>query len=185
MRVRAIPFAAWTDDQPCIVRREGDTKYLRAGCSPATYRVSATIDQAWADAFERYFGFPEHMLDALAYRPGDGSLTALEYAITQSFAQHGISANAQRIAPDYQWILDRTVPEVRQVAAAVIDAYWSGLREQPTARQRIEALASYVQNAVPYRKVDDGTNDIVKDGKSRCGLRTPAETLLDGGDCDS
>ena len=42
-----------------------------------------------------------------------------------------------------------------------------------------------MQNAVPYHKVDDQRHDLVDDGKTRCGLRTPAEALLDGGDCDT
>jgi hypothetical protein len=184
-RLQNLQFSLWTDDQACIARREGDTKFLTAGCTPMTIRISAKVNEAWADSFERYFGFPEHALDSVAYRVGDGSQAAIEKAITETLAQHGIICSAQSIAPDHQWILDRSMPEVRDVADAVIQTYWSGQRGRPNARQRIEALTSFVQNAIPYRKVDDGRNDAVKDGKYRCGLRTPGEVLLDGGDCDS
>jgi hypothetical protein len=180
-----LQFSLWTDDQACIAKREGDTKFLRAGCTPMTIRISAKVNEAWADSFERYFGFPEHALDSVAYRVGDGSQAAIEKAITETLAQHGIVCSAQSIAPDHQWILDSSLAQVRDVANAVIDTYWSGQRGRPSARQRIEALTSFVQNAIPYRKVDDGRNDSVKDGKYRCGLRTPGEVLLDGGDCDS
>jgi len=183
-RLQNLQFSLWTDDQACIAKREGDTKFLRAGCTPMTIRISAKVNEAWADSFERYFGFPEHGLD-YAYRIGDGSQAAIEKAITETLAQHGIICSAQSIAPDHQWILDSSLAQVRDVANAVIDTYWSGQRGRPSARQRIEALTSFVQNAIPYRKVDDGRNDSVKDGKSRCGLRTPGEVLLDGGDCDS
>jgi hypothetical protein len=184
-RLQNLQFSLWTDDQACIAKREGDTKFLTAGCTPMTIRISAKVNEAWADSFERYFGFPEHALDSVAYRVGDGSQAAIEKAITETLAQHGIICSAQSIAPDHQWILDRSMPEVRDVADAVIQTYWSGQRGRPNARQRIEALTSFVQNAIPYRKVDDGRNDAVKDGKYRCGLRTPGEVLLDGGDCDS
>ena len=184
-RLQNLQFSLWTDDQACIARREGDTKFLTAGCTPMTIRISAKVNEAWADSFERYFGFPEHVLESVAYRVGDGSQAAIEKAITETLAQHGIICSAQSIAPDHQWILDRSMPEVRDVADAVIHTYWSGQRGKPNARQRIEALTSFVQNAIPYRKVDDGRNDAVKDGKYRCGLRTPTEVLLDGGDCDS
>jgi len=184
-RLQNLQFSLWTDDQACIARREGDTKFLTAGCTPMTIRISAKVNEAWADSFERYFGFPEHALDSVAYRVGDGSQAAIEKAITETLAQHGIICSAQSIAPDHQWILDRSMPQVRDVADAVIQTYWSGQRGRPNARQRIEALTSFVQNAIPYRKVDDGRNDAVKDGKYRCGLRTPGEVLLDGGDCDS
>ena len=184
-RLQNLQFSLWTDDQACIAKREGDTKFLRADCTPMTIRISAKVNEAWADSFERYFGFPEHAIDSVAYRIGDGSQAAIEKAITETLAQHGIICSAQSIAPDHQWILDSSLAQVRDVANAVIDTYWSGQRGRPSARQRIEALTSFVQNAIPYRKVDDGRNDAVKDGKYRCGLRTPGEVLLDGGDCDS
>jgi hypothetical protein len=184
-RLQNLQFSLWTDDQACIAKREGDTKFLRADCTPITIRISAKVNEAWADSFERYFGFPEHALDSVAYRIGDGSQAAIEKAITETLAQHGIICSAQSISPDHQWILDSSLAQVRDVANAVIDTYWSGQRGRPSARQRIEALTSFVQNAIPYRKVDDGRNDSVKDGKYRCGLRTPGEVLLDGGDCDS
>ncbi len=183
-RLQNLQFSLWTDDQACIAKREGDTKFLTAGCTPMTIRISAKVNEAWAKSFGSYFGFPEHALD-YTYRVGDGSQAAIEKAITETLVQHGIIYSAQSIAPDHQWILDRSMPEVRDVADAVIHTYWSGQRGKPNARQRIEALTSFVQNAIPYRKVDDGHNDSVKDGKSRCGLRTPGEVLLDGGDCDS
>lgn len=184
-RYQSIAFATWTDDQACIVRRDVDIKVMRPNCAPAEFRVQSAVDTAWADALERHFGFPSAVLESIAYRPMPGALVAIEQAITQTLALHGIACTADGIAPDHQWILDRSTPAVRGVAIDVINTYWNNPRVQPSPRQCIEALTSYVQNAIPYRKVDDRRNDLVDDGKARCGLRTPAEALLEGGDCDT
>jgi hypothetical protein len=184
-RFRNIAFVAWTDDQSCIVHRDADNKFMRAGCAPAAFRIPSAIDTARADALERHFGFPSAALETIAYRQTPGALAAIEQAVTQTLAQHGITCTVDGIAPDHQWILDQSAQAVRGVAIDIINAYWNNPRTQPSARQSIEALTSYVQNAIPYHKVDDQRNDLVDDGKTRCGLRTPAEALLDGGDCDT
>ena len=184
-RFRNIAFVDWTDDQSCIVRRDADNKFMRAGCAPAAFRIPSAIDTARADALERHFGFPSAALESIAYRQTPGALAAIEQAVTQTLAQHGITCTVDGIAPDHQWILDQSAQAVRGVAIDIINAYWNNPRTQPSARQSIEALTSYVQNAIPYHKVDDQRNDLVDDGKTRCGLRTPAEALLDGGDCDT
>ena len=184
-RFRNIAFVDWTDDQSCIVRRDADNKFMRAGCAPAAFRIPSAIDTARADALERHFGFPSAALETIAYRQTPGALAAIEQAVTQTLAQHGITCTVDGIAPDHQWILDQSAPAVRGVAIDIINAYWNNPRTQPSARQSIEALTSYVQNAIPYHKVDDQRNDLVDDGKTRCGLRTPAEALLEGGDCDT
>lgn len=184
-RFRNIAFVDWTDDQSCIVRRDADNKFMRAGCAPAAFRIPSVIDTARADALERHFGFPSAALESIAYRQTPGALAAIEQAVTQTLAQHGITCTVDGIAPDHQWILDQSAPAVRGVAIDIINAYWNNPRTQLSARQSIEALTSYVQNAVPYHKVDDARHDLVDDGKTRCGLRTPAEALLEGGDCDT
>ena len=184
-RFRNIAFVDWTDDQTCIVRRDADTKFMRSGCVPAAFHIPSAIDIARADALEHHFGFPAAALESITYHQTPGALAAIEQAVTQTLTQHGITCTADGIAPDHQWILDQSAPALRGVAIDIINAYWNNPRTQPSARQSIEALTSYVQNAVPYRKVDDQRNNLVDDGKTRCGLRTPGEALLDGGDCDT
>ena len=181
---QSIPFTQWSDDDACVAAHDGDTKYMQPGCGLRTLAVRAAADRAWADAVEAAYGFPANAIGQVACREGDGSCAAVEAAVRQSLAAHGIVATDTLLMPDYQWLMDRSAPQLRDVANAVIDATW-GARANPTTRQAVEALAGYVQNAVPYRRVKDGVDDAIRDGKVRCGLRTPMETLFDGGDCDS
>lgn len=179
-----MPFTDWSDDVACITRREGDTKYLRAGCKPADYQVRVTVDRAYGEALEAHFGFPACAMEPIRCTTDDGGCAAVEAAVVELVAQHGIICTPDRIMPDHQWVLDRSVPAVQDVANAVIRAYW-GAGAPVNPRQRVEALASFVQNAVPYRTVKGAKDDLVRDGKMRCGLRTPVATLFEGGDCDS
>jgi hypothetical protein len=179
-----LPFNEWQDDDACVVGFEGNTKVLRAGCEPRTLTVRAAADRAWGQAVEAAFGFPPEAVQRVACREADGSCAAVETAIRQTLGAHGIVATEALLMPDYQWLMDRSAPQLRDVANAVVDATY-GPTANATRRQVVDALASYVQNAVPYRTVKDGQTDVVRDGKVRCGLRTPVQTLFDGGDCDS
>ena len=179
-----MPFTDWSDDVACITRRENDTKYLRAGCKPADYQVRVTVDRAYGEALEAHFGFPACAMEPIRCTTDDGGCAAVEAAVVELVAQHGIICTPDRIMPDHQWLLDRSVPAVQDVANAVIRAYW-GAGAPVNPRQRVEALASFVQNAVPYRPVKGAKDDLIRDGKMRCGLRTPVATLFEGGDCDS
>jgi hypothetical protein len=179
-----MPFTDWSDDVACITRRENDTKCLRAGCKPADYQVRVTVDRAYGEALEAHFGFPACAMEPIRCTTDDGGCAAVEAAVVELVAQHGIICTPDRIMPDHQWVLDRSVPAVQDVANAVIRAYW-GAGAPVNPRQRVEALASFVQNAVPYRPVKGAKDDLIRDGKMRCGLRTPVATLFEGGDCDS
>ncbi len=179
-----MPFTDWSDDAACVTRREGDTKYLRPGCRPADYQVRVTVDRAYGEELEAHFGFPACAMEPIRCTTDDGGCAAVEAAVVELVAQHGIICTPDRIMPDHQWVLDRSVPAVQDVAYAVIRAYW-GAGAPVNPRQRVEALASFVQNAVPYRTVKGAKDDLVRDGKMRCGLRTPVATLFEGGDCDS
>lgn len=179
-----VPCADWADDDACIVGRDGNTKIVRAGSQPRQLQVRVSIDRAYGEALESHFGFPSTVLDRIACRTDDGSCSAVEAAVAQALAQHGITCTPERVSPDHQWLLDRSVPAVRDAAGAVLNASL-GRGAAPGRRARIEALAGYVQNAVPYRPVKGARDDLMRDGKNRCGLRTPVATLFEGGDCDS
>ena len=179
-----VPFTDWSDDVACITRREGDTKYLRPNCRPTDYQIRATVDRAYGEALESHFGFPACAMQPIRCSVEDGGCAAVEAAVVELVAQHGIICTPDRIMPNHQWLLDQSAPAVRDVANAVVRAYW-GSGAPVNARQRVEALASFVQNAVPYRPIKGAQDDLVRDGKMRCGLRTPIATLFEGGDCDS
>jgi hypothetical protein len=179
-----IPSTGWEDGSNCIERWDGDTRYLRPGCRPAAFQLKVSVDRAYGEALESHFGFPIGVLERVACRPNDGSCDAVEAAVESTLAQHGIRCTPELIVPDHQWIMDRSVPELRAVAISVINAV-HGAGAATDRRDRIAALASFVQNAVPYRPVRDVKDDLMRDGKSRCGLRTPIATLFEGGDCDS
>ncbi len=179
-----LPFNEWQDDDDCVVHFEGNTKVLRAGCTPRTLTLRAAADRAWGQAVEAAFGFPPEAVQRVACREADGSCAAVETAMRQTLAAHGIAATEALLMPDYQWLMDRSAPQLRDVANDIIDATY-GPTANATRRQVVDALTSYVQNAVPYRTVKDGQTDAIRDGKVRCGLRTPVQTLFDGGDCDS
>jgi hypothetical protein len=179
-----IPSTGWEDGSNCIERWDGDTRYLRPGCRPAAFQLKVSVDRAYGEALESHFGFPIGVLERVACRPNDGSCDAVEAAVESTLAQHGIRCTPELIIPDHQWIMDRSVPELRAVAISVINAV-HGAGAATDRRDRIAALASFVQNAVPYRPVRGAKDDLMRDGKSRCGLRTPIATLFEGGDCDS
>jgi hypothetical protein len=179
-----IPSTGWEDGSNCIERWDGDTRYLRPGCRPAAFQLKVSVDRAYGEALESHFGFPMGVLERVACRPNDGSCDAVEAAVESTLAQHGIRCTPELIIPDHQWIMDRSVPELRAVAISVINAV-HGAGAATDRRDRIAALASFVQNAVPYRHVRGAKDDLMRDGKSRCGLRTPIATLFEGGDCDS
>jgi hypothetical protein len=179
-----IPSTGWEDGSNCIERWDGDTRYLRPGCRPAAFQLKVSVDRAYGEALESHFGFPIGVLERVACRPNDGSCDAVEAAVESTLAQHGIRCTPELITPDHQWIMDRSVPELRAVAISVINAV-HGAGAATDRRDRIAALTSFVQNAVPYRPVRGAKDDLMRDGKSRCGLRTPIATLFEGGDCDS
>ena len=179
-----MPFNEWTDDSNCISRREGDTKFMKPGCKPILVQLRASVDRAYGEALEAHFGFPACAMEGIRCTEQNGGCAAVEQAVTQLSAQHGIAVTPDRISPDHQWILDRSVDQLRDAAEAIVRAHY-GTVSRATPRQRLEALTSFVQNAVPYRPVKGTRDDLVRDGKMRCGLRTPIATLFEGGDCDS
>ena len=181
----AVPFDRWQDDDGCITRREGSTKFARPGCEPRDLRATLAVDRTAAAAIEEHFGMPVDLLSKIACWKGDGSCEAVETAVRAKLRDCGILCTEELVMPDHQWIMDRSAPEIAEVARSVVEASLGDAPADITARGQVEALAGYVQAAVPYRTVKGPNDDLVQDGKQRCGLRTPGATLLFGGDCDS
>lgn len=177
-RFERFPFSAWTDDANCIRRREGDTKILDAGCRPREFRVSGTVDAAAAEAIEAHFGIDPALL-AYHFLEEPGSREAIEAAREEAFRKRGLAMVKGRIQPDYGWLVAESLPALNPLAIEVVEAYWKRKADALDDREVVEALTSFVQNAVPYRTVDASP-----DGRERGGIRSPLSTLFLGGDCD-
>ena len=177
------PFDQWADDDACVAKREGDTKFMAPGCKPRELSARLWVDRAAGVAIEQHFGLPSQLLSSIGCYTEDGGCVAVEAAVRSTLADHGIICTEDAIMPDHQWILDRSVAVVAPVAQGVLEASFGN--EQITQRQQVEALAEYVQAAIPYRTIKGPKDDLVQDGNQRCGLRTPVATLMAGGDCDS
>ena len=180
-----LPFRTWNDDERCIVRREGRTRVLRQGCEPVHHAVDAQVDAAYAEAFERHFGIPD-CARQVWHVNGDGSEAAVRRARREALLEHGIDDDGAVIRPAWTWLARRSTATLRPAAEAIVREWGRPDAFTPAARTRVEAITSYVQNAIPYTPDVDGAQRArFADATSRCGLRTPLATLLEGGDCDS
>lgn len=177
-RFERFPFAAWTDDSNCIRSREGDTKIVEAGCRPREFRVSGTVDAAAADAIEAHFGVDPDLL-AYLFLDEPGSREAVERARAEAFRARGLATIGERIQPDYGWLVAESLPALNPLANEIVEVYWKRKPDRVGDREVVEALTSFVQNAVPYRTVGASP-----DGRERGGIRSPLATLFLGGDCD-
>lgn len=177
-RFERFPFSTWTDDANCIRSREGDTKIIEAGCRPKQFRVSGTVDAAAADAIEAHFGIDPDLL-AYHFLEEPGSREAIEAARERVFRARGLAMVGDRLQPDYGWLVAESLPALNPLANEILEVYWKRKAGGLDDREVVEALTSFVQNAVPYRTVDP-----TPDGRERGGIRSPLATLFRGGDCD-
>ena len=177
-RFERFPFPTWTDDANCIRSREGDTKIIEAGCRPREFRVSGTVDAAAADAIEDHFGIDPDLL-AYHFIEEPGSREAVEAARERAFRARGLAMVGDRLQPDYGWLVAESLPALNPLATEILETYWKRKPDGLDDRAVVEALTSFVQNAVPYRTVDASP-----DGRERGGIRSPLATLFRGGDCD-
>ena len=177
-RFERFPFSTWTDDANCIRSREGDTKIVDAGCRPREFRVSGTVDAAAAEAIEGHFGIDPDLL-SYSFLDEPGSREAVAKAREEAFRARGLAMVGDRIQPDYGWLVAESLPALNPLATEIIGVYWKSKPEEIGDREAVEALTSFVQNAVPYRTVEASP-----DGRERGGIRSPLATLFLGGDCD-
>jgi hypothetical protein len=177
-RFAPFPFAAWTDDANCIRSREGDVKILEAGCRPRAFRVSGKVDAAAAEAIEAHFGIDPALLE-YHFLDEPGSREAVAAAREEAFRRRGLATVGERIQPDYGWLVAESLPALNPLAREIVAVYSGSDPDRIDDRGVVEALTSFVQNAVPYRTVEAST-----DGRERGGIRSPLSTLFLGGDCD-
>jgi hypothetical protein len=183
-----LPHADWTDTSNTIDVIDG-VRYS-SDRPPDRYRISATIDRALAEAIDRAFGQPEsyHQPQFWCFNEDERrylrSLADDQRRLIESAS--GFRATDDQLAPDYDRLASRSLAACRPVALAVVRAFTRMDPMRVDARGRLEALTSYVQNAIPYRLVsDDERNRLHGEHRERFGLMTPLMTLMKGGDCDS
>ena len=192
----AIPRAAnvaltleWGDDHDSIdvvngVRYQSDRPV-------AKFRINRQIDGALAEAIERQFGRPSgYMPPASVYFAHDNSRALLHAAQATKMAEieqaHGFADGGSTLKVDYQFLVHHSMNECQKVAEGVVRAVCQIPVLRATPRERVEAITSFVQNAIPYTlTVEDEQIARFQDGTNRFGIRPPLSTLIRGGDCDS
>jgi len=193
----------WEDDRTQIVF-EACKAVARDPLVPRdSFAVRAPVDFDALAAVEEHFGFVPDEVFSLRQSGGDEERTYSLDAITEpayreALAAHGISLEDERIRVDFGWVSSKSAMHLRPLAESIIVSWRTESAPRPASDtprggvekprpgngprhdDRIEALTSFVQRAVPYQAIPDSTTGI-----ERCGLRTPGPTLLFGGDCDS
>jgi hypothetical protein len=163
-----------------ILRWDGDTRIVKPGAAGRTLAVTAAVDRARALAMERAFGYG---IDSavIRYRE-DGELAAKRASLDAALRLHGVTrrraSDGDVLAPDYEWMIEASLDDVRPVARAVLaEARRRGARG---LREEFGALSSFVQGLRYGESPDPG------DGKHRFGLSMPLWALATGtGDCDT
>jgi hypothetical protein len=176
-RMEPVPFVRWEDESACIEVWEADRPRMRRGCTPPMFTVRSLVDAAAAEAIEAHFGVPTNPLWFME-RPG--SQDAILSHVAMLAASHGVIWSGRSRHYDPSWIVGISVPLIAELAEQIVTTTSGRESHGQSDRAVVEALAVYVQSAIPYRLIED-----TKDGNARLGLRTPLMTLLKGGDCDS
>lgn len=180
----------------CAPRREARTiswqdargQTMRNGCAYANMmdpeipvtRVSVTadIDMAAAEALDQHFGYPSPLPSVWTRSDLPQGNAIVKQRWEACLLEHGCSHSEQLIAPDYNWLIRQSVPLVREFAKRTVQRM-PRIPNQAGRDPSIVSLVSLVQCGVPYRLVDQ------RPGWENFGVRSPAMTLLRGGDCDS
>ena len=117
----------------------------------------------------------------IRYRTDD-ELADKRASLDAVLGAHGVvrrrSGDGDVLSPDYEWMLEASLEDVRPVARAILsEARRRGARG---LREEFGAFASFVQ------QLRYGESPAVGDGKHRFGLSMPAWALAtDTGDCDT
>ncbi len=169
-RFERVRNGEWNDPKYQHLSDHSDTPLRKNG----VYKITVEVDRAFSEAVETHYYLPEATFWSITPLQSD----RLQRRKTEAFAQHGWLLREGKLAPDYDWMIDRVVDQIRPVAEAVVIEMEGGLDVSP--RRKVHALTSYVQGAVPYQRVEQS-----RDGRERGELRSPMEVLFLGGDCDS
>lgn len=184
-----LTYARWEDDSNTIDVIDG-VRYS-SDRDPLRFQIEELIDESLAMAIDRQFGQPADYFGPQFWHYDDDDSESLLDAARERRMElvrvaHGLHDSGPVIGPDHDWLVDRSVEACRPIATAIVLAVTGRSPAQVSPRERIEALTSYVQNAIPYvRDFDEERARLHGDAAERFGLMTPLMTLLRGGDCDS
>lgn len=173
-----IPFNTWTDHSNCIEKRLGSTVFYKEGEKPKQFTISAQLNVSAAKSIELHFGIPQDLFTAPIL--SSDKFLDFERLRKQSAIMHGIYLGDSHYSIYCLWHLLACVKDLKPISESIVSAYTGKPHKNANEREVINALTSYVQNAIPYRRIGD-----LSDGKERWGYRTPLMTILKGGDCDS
>jgi hypothetical protein len=172
----------WSDDRNALLYNGAcEAEYIDPDITPMSQSVTAPIDIDLIQRMEQHFGYRGSWLSR-SWFTHDPSLVkaqrSLEARLRGALQQHGIELKDGMIGADHEEILRRSLPPLKPLAERIVRE-WKPFSNGPMHDQRIEAITSFVQRAIPYVAVGP-----LPDGKERGGLRLPGTTLLEGGDCD-
>lgn len=169
---------SWQDDRGQRIREGcGFSEYRDPDIPVVQLRVSAPIDLGAAQALEAHFGHPKPL--PLQWTRSDlpEGNTEVARRRTEALSLHGVRESARAISVDHAWIIRQSVPLLRDFAREVARRF-PRIENQGDRPRDVVAMVSVVQ-AIPYRLVPEHQS------WENFGLRTPVQTLLQGGDCDS
>ncbi len=163
-----------------IVRWDGDSRVVKPGAKGRQYAVRTLVDVNRARAYESAFGY-EIDRAVIHYRTDDELLTKRN-SLDAMLAKHGVvrqkTPDGDVLAPDYDWMINASLNDVRPIAQAVLTE--ARRRGAEGIRQEFGALASFVQ------QLEYGEAPSPGDNKHRFGLSMPLWALATNrGDCDT
>ena len=114
---------AWEDVNTVpVVRWDGDTRVVKPGARGRMLSVRTAVDVSRAFAMERAFGYD---LDraVIRYRL-ESELAPKRASLDAVLARHGVQRrhgpDGDVLAPDYEWMIEASLEDVRPVARAVL-----------------------------------------------------------------
>jgi len=169
---------AWEDTRGQRIREGcGFSEYSDPNIPAERLRISAPIDLGAALALEAHFGHPKPLPRQWTRSDLPAGNTEVARRRTEALSLHGVRDSANAIDVDHAWIIRQSVPLLREFAKEVARRF-PRIENQGDRPRDVVAMVSVVQ-AVPYQLVPE------RQGWENFDLRTPVQTLLKGGDCDS
>lgn len=175
----------WSDDRNALLY-EGDpceARFIDPNVPATRLSVSVALDVGALRAIEAHMGYPPFLLQGVPFWTHTQGLSEakadLRRRLRAALAMHGVKYEDVTPIMDYDGVARVSIPVLRPLAEAIL-RHWQPPGKGPSFDWRIDALTSFVQRAIPYATVAP-----LGDGLERWELRSPGETLLKGGDCDS